>query len=270
VALAVKQVIKSLVRKSGLRRTQVAAARMCCERNILATVGKRRQRTAGRILCYHSVGQPTWGVNDVSPAQFRRQIELALREGYRFVPASEIGRTGGGPRDLAITFDDGLRSTLTTAAPILAEYGVPWSAFIVSDWAEGRHTFADDVMLTWREIEKLAAAGAEIGSHAVTHPNFGWLDASATIDELDRSRRTIEERLGITPTSFAIPLGQSDNWTTLASSAARDAGYTTIYAQAEDTRPDGTVARTFVTRWDGDRVFRAALGGAFDRWEEWV
>ena len=60
-----------------------------------------------------------WGVNDVSPAQFRRQIELALREGYRFVAASEIGRTGGSPRDLAITFDDGLKSTLTIAAPIL-------------------------------------------------------------------------------------------------------------------------------------------------------
>jgi peptidoglycan/xylan/chitin deacetylase (PgdA/CDA1 family) len=125
-------------------------------------------------------------------------------------------------------------------------------------------------MLTWREIERLAAAGAEIGSHSVTHPNFGWLDASATIDELGRSQRTIEERLGITPTSFAIPLGQSDNWTSLASNAARETGYTTIYAQAEDTRPAGTVARTFVTRWDGDRVFRAALGGAFDRWEEWV
>src|SRR5262245_9454674 len=98
---------------------------MCCERNILAAVGPRRQRTEGRILCYHSVGQPVWGVNDVSPEQFRRQIELALREGFRFVPASQIGRTGGGPRDLAITFDDGLKSTLTTAAPILAEYGVP-------------------------------------------------------------------------------------------------------------------------------------------------
>ena len=55
----------------------------------------------------------------------------------------------------------GTRASLTTAAPILAEYGVPWSAFIVSDWAEGRHTFTEDVMLTWREIEKLAAAGQD-------------------------------------------------------------------------------------------------------------
>jgi peptidoglycan/xylan/chitin deacetylase (PgdA/CDA1 family) len=266
----VKQVLKGLVRKSGLRRTHIASARMCCERHILATIGRPRQRTAGRILCYHSVGQPAWGVNDVSPALFRRQIELALREGFQFVPASEIVKTGGGPRDLAITFDDGLKSTRTNAAPILAEYGVPWSLFVVSDWAEGRHDFGDDTMLSWDEIAELAAAGAEIGSHSVTHRDFGWLDASATADELGRSRRTIEERVGITPSSFAIPLGQAANWTAHANQAARDAGYTTIYAQAEETRPAGTAARTFVTRWDGERVFRAALGGAFDRWEEWV
>lgn len=265
-----KQTIKAVVRRAGLRRSHLAAARMCCERNLLAAVKTRRQRVAGRILCYHSVGQPQWGVNDVSPEQFRRQIELALRSGYRFVPASEIARTGGGPRDLAITFDDGLKSTLTNAAPILAEYEAPWSAFIVSDWAEGRHQFGDEALLTWRDIERLATAGAEIGSHSVSHPNFTWLDASETVDELARSRRTIEERLGISPTTFAIPLGQSENWPASASSAARQAGYSTVYAQAEDTRPAGTIARTFVTRWDGDRIFRAALGGAFDRWEEWV
>ena len=268
-----KQAIKDLIRRTGLRRTTVAAARMCCERHVLATVTAirgRLPRTGGRILCYHSVGQPLWGVNDVSPARFRRQIELALREGYRFVLASEIARTGGGPKDLAITFDDGLKSTLTTAAPILAEYGVPWSLFVVSDWADGRHMYDDDVLLRWAEIERLAAAGAEIGSHSVTHPNFRWLDRAQTVDELVRSRRTIEEHLGIAPTSFAIPLGQSGNWSPAASEAARQAGYSTVYAQAEQTRPQTTVARTFVTRFDGDRIFRAALGGAFDRWEEWV
>ena len=52
----------------------------------------QRKRYIGRILCYHSVGQEEWGINDVTPAQFRRHIELALNAGYRFVPASEIAR----------------------------------------------------------------------------------------------------------------------------------------------------------------------------------
>jgi peptidoglycan/xylan/chitin deacetylase (PgdA/CDA1 family) len=247
---------------------------MCCERNILATVGatlgRRGARPTGRILCYHSVGQPQWGVNDVSVSQFRRHLDLVLKAGWRIVPAAEIARTGGGPKDLAITFDDGLKSVLTNAAPILAEYAVPWSLFVVSDWADGRQAFGDGVFLTWAEIEQLAGAGVEIGSHSVTHPNFAWLDPADTADELGNSRRAIERRLGFAPTTFAIPLGQSKNWPAAADLAAREAGYTTVYAQAEQTHPHATVPRTFVTQFDGDRIFRALLGGAFDRWEEWV
>src|SRR5687768_9771531 len=142
-----RQVLKWLARSAGLNRARVASARMCCERNVLATVGRRPARASGRILCYHSIGQPLWGVNDVSPSQFRRHLELALRAEYRIVPASEIVRTGGGLKELAITFDDGLKSVLTHAAPILAEYGVPWSLFVVSDWADQRHPWGDDVML---------------------------------------------------------------------------------------------------------------------------
>ena len=265
-----KQRLKALVKRTGLRRDTVASVRMCCERNVLATLKMRSSREGGRILCYHSVGQPLWGVNNIAPAQFRRHVELALDAGYRFVPAPEIAQHGGGPRDLAITFDDGLKSVLTTAAPILQEFNVPWSMFIVSDWADQVHPWGDDVMMTWADVERLATAGAEIGSHSVTHPDFRWLSQDEALDQLARSSRTIESRLGIRPASFAIPMGQSQNWTAANTDAAREAGYTTIYAQAEDTRPKQTVARTFVTSWDSDRVFRAALGGAFDRWEEWV
>jgi hypothetical protein len=30
------------------------------------------------------------------------------------------------------------------------------------------------------------------------------------------------------------------------------------------------VARSFVTKFDGDRIFKALLKGKFDYWEEWV
>lgn len=266
------QTVKRMVRWTGLRRRHLAAARMCCERNVLATVGLAtdgRRRSHGRILCYHAVGDRRWGVNDVSPARFRRHIEAALAGGYRFVPAGEIARTGGDPRDLAVTFDDGLASVLANAVPILAEYGVPATAFVVSEWADGRHPWDRDIMLGWRQVERLAALGIEIGSHSATHPNFGAVEPSRLADELDGARRTIADRTGIVATTFAIPFGQSMDWTPQAAAAASAAGYATIYAQAEETRPAGTVPRTFVTSWDGDRIFRAALKGTFDRWEEW-
>lgn len=256
--------------RAGLLRQHVAATRMCCERYLLSAFGRARKRWIGRILCYHSVGQEEWGVNDVTPARFRTQIELALNAGYRFVPASEIASSGGGERDLAITFDDGLKSILTQAAPILKEYGLPWTFFPVTEWSDDPARFGKDVILGWQDIETLMAWGGQIGSHSATHPDFGKIELAQAIDELGDSRETFRRRIGISPDEFAIPLGQSGNWKPSAMKAAKDAGYKTVYAQAEETRPTDTIARTFVTKFDGDRVFKAVLAGKFDRWEEWV
>jgi peptidoglycan/xylan/chitin deacetylase (PgdA/CDA1 family) len=158
---------------------------------------------------------------------------------------------------------------LSNAAPILSEYKIPWSLFVVSDWSDGKGPWGPEVVLGWREIEQLAASGAELGSHSVTHPDFTTLELPQIVDELGRSQRDIEARLGIKATTFAIPFGQSMNWPEVAAQAARQVGYEVVYAQAEQTRPAGTVPRTFVTGFDGDRIFKALLKGAFDRWEEW-
>ena len=270
VASMVSLTLRHIARRAGLNRTRVATGRMCCERHILAALGRPHRRWIGRILCYHSIGQKEWGVNDVSPANFRRHIELALEAGYRFVRASDIARTGGGPQDLAITFDDGLRSLLTVAAPILKDYGLPWTFFPVSSWSDNPDGFGEGVLLGWRDIETLMAAGGELGSHSATHPDFGKIGLPQMLDELSGSREVFEKRLGLAPDTFAIPLGQSANWKPASADLAHQAGYRIIYAQAEATRPQGTIPRTFITRFDGDWIFKAVLEGKFDRWEEWV
>lgn len=264
------KLLKRAVRAFGVERRHLVGPRMVLERAGMSVLGRRVRRSGGRILAYHSVGQPLMNHNDVPPKLFRRQLEWATAQGYRFVPASEIARTGGGPMDLAITFDDGLRSVMTEAVPILKDFATPWSLFVVTDWSEGISPWTTDEVLGWRDLERLAADGAEIGSHSATHPDFGQLDGPAAREELERSRATIEARLGFAPTSFAIPHGQSANWTPVAMSEAMAAGYDLVYAQAEETRSAGTIARTFITRFDNMRVFSAALSGVFDRWEEWA
>ncbi|HEY6202670.1 MAG TPA: polysaccharide deacetylase family protein [Candidatus Limnocylindria bacterium] len=262
--------LKPLARRVGLRRATAASIRLRWERSTLAVFSSPSARSSGRVLCYHSIGTPAWGVNDLSPGRFRRQLEAALAAGYRFVPADRIARGEGLAQELAVTFDDGLSSVATNAAPILAELHIPWTLFVVSDWADGRHSFGQDVMLGWRDIDRLQSSGVAIGSHSVSHADFGRLSADRSLRELSDSRDTLERNLGVAPTSFAIPLGGPRNWTAAAARAARETGYELIYAQAEDRRPAGTSGRTFITRDDGDRVFRAALSGAFDRWHEWL
>jgi peptidoglycan/xylan/chitin deacetylase (PgdA/CDA1 family) len=243
---------------------------MCCERNLRAIYRRSPSEERPRILAYHAVGTPRVGNNDVSPERFRRHLEFALEAGYKFVPASEIAQGCAPSKSLAITFDDGIRSAATTAAPVLEELGIPWTLFVVSGWADGdARDWAGDMLMGWKEIECLASNGVQIGSHSVTHPNFAGLDSGRTAFELEESRRVIESRLGIDVDEFAIPMGQSHDWNECAAKVAADTGYSRVYSQAEDTRFPGTIARTFIGRWDNDRVFRAALSGVFAGWEEW-
>lgn len=266
-----KATAKLAMRTLGLNRANIAAARMAVERNALARLPRQGQpRRGGRILCYHSIGQPATGVNDVAPDQLRRQLRQAQDMGYEFVPASEIAATGGSERQLAITFDDAWTSVAEYAAPILREMDLHWTLFVVSDWSEHRDDWTKEAILNWSQVSALRGSDMEIGSHSVSHPDFGKLDDAETTRQLFESRDMIKARLGFTPTTFAIPLGQSKNWTATAQATAIQAGYEYVYAQAEETRVAGTVARTFVTRFDDDRIFAALLNGAFDRWEEWA
>jgi len=265
-----KQALKQLVKKTGLERRHLEAARMFSERHVLASAPWLKPRERGRILCYHSIGQPEFGVNDVAPERFRRHIELALELGYRFVAPAEIAEHGGGPKDLAVSFDDALTSVWTQAHPILREHGIPYSVFVVSEWSEQKLDWQRTAVLGWRELETMLGEGVELGSHSATHRDFGEIDIARAKREFELSRNTIEARLGFAPDIFAIPFGQSDNWTEAADAAAREIGFSTIYAQAEETRPPNTVPRTFVTQFDDDRIFKALLRGAYDRWEEWT
>lgn len=262
---------KALLRAVGLRRERLAAGRMAVERATLASLpGSRPPRHTGRILAYHSIGQPRTGVNDVSVRRFERQLDVALELGFEFVPARQIAETGGTPKQLAISVDDAWTSTAESIAPILRARDLPWSLFVVSGWSDHADEWTRKDILNWDQLKSLMGADLEIGCHSVSHPDFSKLTRDAIEFELVRSRDRIEEKLGFTPDTFAIPFGQSANWNETAHGLAKEAGYATVYSQAENTAFPGTVPRTFVTKFDNDRIFRALLKGAFDNWEEWV
>jgi peptidoglycan/xylan/chitin deacetylase (PgdA/CDA1 family) len=221
----------------------------------------------GRILAYHSVGTPQWGLNDVTPRDFERHLQLAVDGGWSFATPAEVLAEPDRPL-LALTFDDGVSSVLTNALPVLRHHGIPATAFIVTGWADGRQQFGHEYVLDWPGVRAVHDAGITIASHSVTHADFGRLRPEEARRELEVSRERLREMLGVETDEFAIPLGQSRNWTAAAGRAAVDAGYRVVYAQAVNTRPAGTVPRTFITRVDRPLLFRAALEGAFDDWEE--
>jgi peptidoglycan/xylan/chitin deacetylase (PgdA/CDA1 family) len=96
-----------------------------------------------RVLTFHRVDDE----NDpflpsMSTARFAARMAHIARH-YVVLPLDELAervRRGSAPRNaLAITFDDGYRSNLTHAAPILARYGLPATVFLVSGYIGTPH-----------------------------------------------------------------------------------------------------------------------------------
>ena len=68
------------------------------------------------ILTYHSIDD-SGSVISVSPAQFRRHMQILTEKRIRVVPLRDVQATPGA---VALTFDDGYRNLVEHAAPVLA------------------------------------------------------------------------------------------------------------------------------------------------------
>lgn len=169
------------------------------------------------ILLFHRVTDqiPDDGLT-VSVARFRRLCQR-LKAGFRVVPLADVfailrdGRPIP-PRTVAITFDDCYRDNLQ-AAEILSQFGLPATFFLptafvgtdrVFEWDRGLPALGN---LSWKQVCEIAALGHDIGSHSVTHADFGRVGPEQAWAELSDSRRELEDRLGRPCRHFAFPYG---------------------------------------------------------------
>jgi peptidoglycan/xylan/chitin deacetylase (PgdA/CDA1 family) len=113
-------------------------------------------RPAGAIiLMYHSVAENEAAKfieppNRISPPMFDRQMAF-LREHRRVVPLSQLVddiACGKSPPagTVCITFDDGYRDNLTTAAPILEKHKLPATLFLATGYVERAETQWSDTL----------------------------------------------------------------------------------------------------------------------------
>ncbi len=119
---------------------------------------------------------------------------------------------------VTLTFDDGMRSVIKNALPILQEYGVNAHVFITTGcvnsnkkWPEQGQGIPGFEMLDWDEIEKLHDSGIYIESHTKTHPDMRMLDISRIEDECMGADEIIFKRLDRSPEYFAYPFGYHNN-----------------------------------------------------------
>jgi peptidoglycan/xylan/chitin deacetylase (PgdA/CDA1 family) len=229
--------------------------------------------TDALILCYHAVSERWPAALAIAPRHLEEHVRLLAYRGYRGVTFHEAVAAPVGAKTLAITFDDAYRSVIELALPILSRAGFPATVFAptsfigseqpmawpgIDQWLDGEHS-GELVPMSWEELDRLAGAGWEIGSHTRSHPRLPALDHQTLDAELHESREEIERRLGACH-SLAYPYGDRDG--RVVEAAAR-AGYTAAGATLHGRYrpPTGPLdwPRFVVIRRDGERRLRVKI-----------
>lgn len=166
-----------------------------------------QQQYVAPILMYHSVDNKA-GVSKLSvyPEGFRRQMLFLKKHRYNVVKLEDLPdlmKKGRLPhKTIAITFDDGYENNYTYAYPVLKEYGIPATIFIVPALVgiEG--------YLAWDQIVEMSESGVvSIGSHTMSHAWLPDLPEPRLDAEIFDSKRAIESHLRKKVYSFSYPLG---------------------------------------------------------------
>ena len=230
---------------------------------------------AAAFLCYHSVSDDGPPFLSLPPAVFERQLATLRRLGWASGGSEDLRRLRAGqtPRQpLAfLTFDDGFADNEQVAMPLMQEYGMRPLVFVLPPLLDGGGSLAwpevaerqrrhPEVMraMDWRAVERMAEAGAEIGSHGMTHRSMTSLSPEELREELVDSRRILRERFGRCDV-LAYPFGY---WNGEVASAAAEAGYSFAFSVPSNGQPPSgpfAIPRVPVDQRDTGRRFEAKL-----------
>ena len=174
------------------------------------------------ILSYHQTdalpapGLP-WRSLVTPPALFGRQMRALAQRGWRGLSLRDLGPYLRGERRgkvFGLTFDDGFRSNLAHALPVVTEHGFTATLLVVSEEIGGGNNWDASggapvqPMMTVAELQAWQAAGMEVGAHTQHHVDLTTCDAQTAAAEISGSKRTLEALMDREVHSFAFPYGR--------------------------------------------------------------
>src|SRR5262245_39685422 len=150
------------------------------------------------ILNFHGIGKPPCNISaQESNLWISREDFAALADCI-----AVLGLTAHMP--IGITFDDGNLSDINTALPELCNRRLTASFFVCA----GR--LKTSGYLNPSAVRDLLKAGMKIGSHGMHHRNWRKMHDAALTEEVDVTRKVLEDVCGEPITSAAIPFGSYD------------------------------------------------------------
>ncbi len=171
------------------------------------------------ILAYHSIDEFGTSIS-VAPEVFRRQMRWFSVHGWTTLGLGDAAnrlRSGGKipPKSFVLTFDDGMASLLTEAAPVLSEHGFQAATFVVTGlvgrepvWYRMPAPYRTTPLLDRAGLEQLVEMGWELHPHTHDHPVLPHLPLEVQADQIGRCQSLIREWFGQAGGVLAYPFGQ--------------------------------------------------------------
>jgi peptidoglycan/xylan/chitin deacetylase (PgdA/CDA1 family) len=217
---------------------------------------------SGTIFAYHAIGECAEGDDPhnlfVATASFADQMRhLAAR--YDVVSLQDLIENPGGPRRVAITFDDAYRNVLGNAVPILESYGFTATVFVPTAHLGGSNTWdppssCDLGIMSTDELLEAAARGISFESHGHRHLDMALASPEEVRRDIRLSVGQLTEILGTPPRYLAYPYGRSS---AAARQVAAEEGFSAAFSI--DALDAGPFARERVQITPRDRRFLFAL-----------
>jgi hypothetical protein len=120
------------------------------------------------------------------------------------------GAVNSNNKVVMIGFDDGWKSQITYAKPILDKYGFKASFFIVCNYANSGNIRR----MNWQDITTLQKDGMDIESHTMDHKPLNTLSSDGVLYEIAGSKQCLANH-GIDSSIFAYPFNQGSNITSV-------------------------------------------------------
>jgi peptidoglycan/xylan/chitin deacetylase (PgdA/CDA1 family) len=185
------------------------------------------------ILMYHNLVYGRTG-NEYNRDIYNFEHDLAfLRARFCIIDFHDLESIAQGKMELdtdaaIISFDDGDLSVYAVAYPLLRDYGIKATFFLIAG------SVGDIGYMNWKQIAEMATArnaeGEQLftfGSHSISHAYMGDLDNVALEKELLGSKQTIEDNTGEKVRFLALPFGSGSGRQDIID-RAQAAGYSAI------------------------------------------
>ncbi|MCT1550185.1 polysaccharide deacetylase family protein [Brevibacterium casei] len=224
-------------------------------------------KNAPTVLMYHGVADVDAAADPenlmVPVSAFEQQMTHLMRSGYRILSEAEYldwldGRPLSG-RSVLVTFDDGYRSVLRNAVPILTRLGVPAICYVCPGLLGGQSRWMDQP--SWHELmdadqlTELVDSGISLGVHGLDHTAMDSLGFDELATHTSAARDLLEQQVGLRARTLAYPYGYHSP---TARQAVSSAGFACAFA-IYDTAGRWALPRVDINSVDTHRTFGLKL-----------